>query len=51
MAKMSYKESDRDVIGAINTYVPVFYMAAVEGKPSLIAFPDRRLQTLLCKLP
>lgn len=40
MAKMSYKESDRDVIGAINTYVPVFYMAAVEGKPSLIAFPD-----------
>lgn len=36
----TYKDSDRDYLGALNAYKPVFFKAAVEGKPSVVAFPD-----------
>ncbi|MDD3947179.1 MAG: hypothetical protein PHI19_05000 [Clostridia bacterium] len=36
----SYKESDRDYLSATNAWKPVFYKAAVEGKNSVVAFPD-----------
>lgn len=39
-SKLSYKESDRDYLGSLNAYKPVLFKAAVEGKSSIVAFPD-----------